>query len=361
MIPEQFVSVPLNHIAEVTLLGAGAYGESLICHTGNQEWIIIDSCVNPNENNRPLPLEYLRSIGVPFANIKLVVCTHWHDDHIKGLSRILEEAPNAEFCISRAHDKDKFLAFVGMDSGKAINYSTREFTNCLKILMKRKAIFTDALENLSILRNAFSTIICLSPSNYTTQRHDKIIASMLPYLAVNKRVPYFTPNATSIVIYAKFGYHRAILGGDLELSKNPEEGWLKVISNTISIDEKANLIKISHHGSENGYCEDIWKYLLTHEPVAKLTPWSLGGNSLPVTLMIEKYLSHTNELYITNHIVSAKQKSRDAKLEKLIKELKPGLKEEKYKLGIIRSRINMEDKLGKWEVENILSAKKLNS
>lgn len=362
MIPHEYVTLPLKNVAEVTLLGAGAYGESTVCHVGEGKWIIIDSCINPDEKDTPLPLLYLNSIGVSPDNIVLIICTHWHDDHIKGLSKILEEAKNSDFCISRAHDKSKFLRFVGLDAGKSINSSTKEFTNCLEILKSRGKFFLDALEDRPLLKAGSSDIICLSPSDYTTQQHDVLISELITeYGQPNKKIPYFSPNSKSIVIFAKLGYHRAILGADLEIGNNNNEGWLKVIKNTITIDKKSSLIKISHHGSENGYHIDIWNNLLSDNPVSKITPWKKGGNSLPEASMVLKYLAHTNQLYMTEIILSNKQKERDSKIEKLIKQFKPNLQEIKYKLGIIRSRINMDDYASEWQVENILRAKKMSA
>jgi hypothetical protein len=361
MIPEQYVSRPSLEEAEVTLLGAGSYGESIVCHIGDNNWIIIDSCVNPEKKDVPLPLEYLNAIGVSPLNISLIICSHWHDDHIRGLSKILEAADNSEFCISRAHDKEKFLRFLGMDSGKPLNSSTREFTNCLKIIGKRTGAFIDALENRHIMKNKFSELICLSPSDYTTQKFDNEIAELLAtYLPPNKKIPYGSPNSKSIVLFAKLGNHRAIFGADLETADNENEGWRRVVKNKISIDEKSSLFKISHHGSITGYHEDIWNVLLLDNPVAKITPWKLGDKSLPEEEMIKKYLTHTDRLYLTKSILSNKQKVRDGQLEKLIKQHKPNLREIKYKLGIIRSRINMNDPNSDWHVENILDAEQIN-
>ena len=360
MIPEQYANLPSANEAEVTLLGAGAYGESIVCHIGDNNWIVIDSCVNPDDKENPLPLEYLKAIGVDPSNIVAIICTHWHSDHIRGLSKILEVATNSIFCISRAHDQNKFLAFVGMDSGKPINSSTREFTKCLQILMARGLRFVDALEDRPILKNDFSLITCLSPSDYTTQKFDGEIANLIKtYSEPTTRIPYSSPNAKSIVLFAKLGLHRAIFGADLEIANNEHEGWEKVVKNTITIDSKSTLFKISHHGSANGYHEQIWNVLLEENPIAKLTPWKVGGNALPEEQMLKKYLEHTENLYMTEYVVSVKQKTRDAQIEKLIKQHKPNLHEIKYKLGIIRSRIIMDDADSKWKVENIMGAKKI--
>lgn len=101
---------PNNWIGEVTLIGTGGgYGESILVHLGFNNWIVIDSCVNPN-TNESLPLWYLESIGVDVSkDVKLIICTHWHDDHIIGISTLLKKCLNAKFCMSKASDTKKFL------------------------------------------------------------------------------------------------------------------------------------------------------------------------------------------------------------------------------------------------------------
>ena len=50
----------MSSIAEINLIGTGGgYGESIVAHIGNNEWIIIDSCEDPNSKTC-LPLELLR-------------------------------------------------------------------------------------------------------------------------------------------------------------------------------------------------------------------------------------------------------------------------------------------------------------
>jgi glyoxylase-like metal-dependent hydrolase (beta-lactamase superfamily II) len=135
------LDLPSNNLAEITLLGTGGgYGESSVVHLGNQNWVIVDSCINPI-TKESLPLVYLKEIGVDVErNVKLIVCTHWHDDHIRGLSKLLEECKNAKFSFARATDKEKFLKFISLDHEKlnreANNSSTVEFNNCLDIKKK---------------------------------------------------------------------------------------------------------------------------------------------------------------------------------------------------------------------------------
>lgn len=54
---------PENGVAEVTLIGGPhGYGESVVIHLGNGEWIVVDSCVDPS-TKECLPLLYLNKMG----------------------------------------------------------------------------------------------------------------------------------------------------------------------------------------------------------------------------------------------------------------------------------------------------------
>jgi glyoxylase-like metal-dependent hydrolase (beta-lactamase superfamily II) len=81
---------PSSTEVEVTVIGTGGgYGESIVIKTGIDSWIIVDSCINPNTKS-PLAIEYLQGINVDLNKIILVICTHWHNDHIKGLASTLD-------------------------------------------------------------------------------------------------------------------------------------------------------------------------------------------------------------------------------------------------------------------------------
>ena len=75
---------PCTDEVELTLLGPG-YGESVVVHIGQGRWVIVDSCIT--DAREPQALDYLLSIGVdPAAAVTLIVATHWHDDHIRGMA-----------------------------------------------------------------------------------------------------------------------------------------------------------------------------------------------------------------------------------------------------------------------------------
>ena len=123
---------------EVCTFGPG-YGECSVVHLGNDNWIVIDSCLDKASGN-PASLDYFQEIGVDPLSVKLVVATHWHDDHVRGMARQLTAFRNAQFCSSPALTKKEFTA-------TAISYESRhgivagsgatELCDVLEILRKR--------------------------------------------------------------------------------------------------------------------------------------------------------------------------------------------------------------------------------
>src|SRR5665213_2669888 len=108
--------LPNANTAEITLIGTGGgYGESCIIHYGDNCWAVVDSCQNPT-TKECLPLSYLKQIGVDVArDVKVIICTHWHNDHILGISDLFNECENSFFSFSRANDWPKFLKWVSLD------------------------------------------------------------------------------------------------------------------------------------------------------------------------------------------------------------------------------------------------------
>ena len=350
--------LPEKHCAEITLIGTGGgYGESCVIHYGNNNWAVVDSCINPT-SSECLPLSYLKKIGVNIVNdVKMIICTHWHNDHIMRLTNLVKECESADLLFARATDKRKFLYFMSLDYQKASEKgtisSTKEFIECLKILRERKNRIVQVgmdriLEKIPELN---VTITSLSPSDYTLEQYDGEIASMIDnYGKPERKFVIESPNNKSIVLLLELGNHNAILGADLEVSDDNRKGWLNVLDYSKAVkDKKASLFKISHHGSKNGYHERIWLELLIDSPTSKLTPWN-RNKSLPEAEMIKLYIEKTDKLYITAPIINnSKPIKRDKNFSKIIELFKIKLSEVKYTFGLIRSRVNIKEIDSTWE------------
>lgn len=350
---------------EITVIGTGGgYGESLVIHDGTGQWIVIDSCVSPGDNKN-LPLEYLNHIGVDLINnVKLIVCTHWHDDHIRGLSEIYNACLSAEISFSPAHDQSKFLFFVSLDSSKCDNKasesSTYEFNTILDILVKRQKQYKRATSDSLLHRTQLDgksnsiEIFAISPSPSTLDQFDKEISQLITkFGSPESKIIIKKPNAKSVALLFNFGMHRAILGADLEVGNEPDSGWLNILDNLVCIDKnsRSSYFKVPHHGSQNGYHIRVWNELLADNTITTLTPYINSG--IPTDEMTDVYRKHSNNLYITSTKESStKAKKRSHRLKKLIKEFDDIIVSEvKYSHGIIRSRINILDETPLWKVE----------
>ena len=346
-------------LIEINLLGTGGgYGESLVIHIGNDEWIVIDSCQNPS-TKETLPLSFLKKRSVDLNNVKLVLCTHWHDDHIRGISELLEQTPNAIFSIAKVTDIEKFLLFIELDSEKesiSSNSSTLEFKKCLEIIDARNKIIKSSLSDRLLYSTSYNNlpinIYALSPSDLSCKYFDKEISTLLSkFEAPNKKVPYQSINDRSVAILLQLGNHCALLGADLEAKTNKKLGWLDIIYNSQVINScnKSSYFKIPHHGSVNGFHNGIWQNLLIPKPIATLTPWN-RGKKLPQASMVSKYLKLTTELHSTSKIsTSNKPKKRRHKIEETIKSFNPTLEEIKFHYGVISSQIRMNDMNHSWK------------
>jgi hypothetical protein len=349
-------SNPPGHEIEISIFGNN-YGECIVVHLYNGEWIIIDSFKDPH-SKRPIALEYLKSINVDCAKaVKIIVATHWHDDHICGLSEIVNECKSASFVCSEATKSDEFLQFICSDAD--LNESRpgiQELRNILEELKKRKASVVRAIENRLLLNNCHYQIFSLSPSDYAISLAHKEILALLPKeLQPRTGIPNILPNCTGIVLLILIAGQGVLLGADLIELGDIKLGWSRIISSRCS-NEKSNAFKIPHHGSSTSHHDGIWVNLLQPKPITFLTSFVRGACVLPNKKDIKRILKHTDKVFITtNPYVKKKANKRDRTIEKTINETVKSIRSLSDK-GQIRMRLNSDIPGSSWKVELFGSA-----
>lgn len=315
---------------EVSIIGPGR-GECVVVHLGNNEWCVVDSCI-PRGAREPAALEYLGGFhNEAIERIRLIVATHWHDDHIRGLASMLGQAPGAAFFCSAALESGIFFELVGTAAAGIQGRSgVDEFASILGLIeeasgAKAKRIATPkwAIENRKLRdfseigRPFRCSVTALSPSDGTMRLALQEIGQLLPKVGERQgRVASLSPNHTSVALWIQAGPVRALLGADLLHTGREGEGWMAVLASHQDA-ERAVLFKVPHHGSVNADCPEVWSRMLIDNPIAVVTPFS-GGKKLPQPSDLRRLSGRTTNLYCTA-AGAGKPPSRDPLVEKTVR------------------------------------------
>lgn len=232
-------SQPAKDTLEVSLFGTGV-GEAIAVHVGDGEWILVDSCKSKG-CSEPLSLAYLKSIGVdPSTQVKRIVATHWHDDHVKGLAELVEKCQSASLVFSQALESDEFLKMVGSFKNASPGFDKEksgvvEMGNCLQVLLKRRKESAETYQppvrtqaDHRIFRRDDCEIVSLSPSPEAVQEATQEIANLWRSLeeeasgAISPRptrsaIPSPKRNINAVVLWVKWGDRKILLGSVLPL------------------------------------------------------------------------------------------------------------------------------------------------
>jgi len=299
-------------------------------HLGDNDWCIVDSCT-ARTVNEPVAIGYLRSLNNNAQNrVKLVVATHWHDDHIRGLAKMLEAFPDAQFACSAALNTDNFALLLEIAEESLQETSgVDEFRRIRDLLIERckaagiaKSLISPvlAIQNRCLLRlpaegRSFpAAVISVSPSDGTVKKAFADIADWLPKSGELQRgIPNRAPNKTSVGLWVEAASRRVLLGADLEHTEQPGEGWVAVIASHQD-DRLAGIFKIPHHGSRNADCPDVWSKMLSKNPIGVVTPFTSGAG-LPTEKDIRRLCGRTNTLFCTAQGPGAPPR-RDSVVEK---------------------------------------------
>ena len=328
---------PRDDEFELSLFGPGV-GESVAIHLGYGDWAIVDSCRNPH-TRAAAAMTYLDALAVPLERaIKLIVLTHWHDDHIRGASDILERATSAKLvCSSKWDDPALYEAMATAIESNVDATGFDEMSRMFRILHERRLPDQRigstgpvwAAEGMVLFNRASAEdrgqhpaeVVALSPSPGTQALSLHALSDFLPRVgAPQRRAVRVSPNQSSVVVQVRAGNRSALLGADLEQSSNPAVGWEAVVRSTVRPEARSEIFKVPHHGSSNAHNEKVWSTMLTPDPVACLTPFSKGVRPLPGTDDVERLLRHTSRAYCTRAPQSGRPRKRSPAVQRTIRE-----------------------------------------
>lgn len=349
----EFEFPPSENEIELSLFGPG-YGESIALHLGHGDWAIVDSCINKNKESAPL--HYLRSIGVnPSIAVKLIVATHWHDDHVRGIASVVRNCPNAQFFCSDALKVEEFRILVCSLRERSMMNSTsgvKEFGDVMSVLEERIAakekfgtpkwaVVDRRIWNRvpSESKSISAEVWSLSPSDASIILAKREIRSLIPQPGDSKlRIPSKSPNHLAVVLWIKVGNNCLLLGSDLENTSTESTGWISILESTARPNEKASIFKVPHHGSKTAFEERVWQDMLHVKPIAALTPFIRGNTALPTISDVEKVKGLSGQAYLTAKTGTKVRKDRHNIVNKTIKETVLSICDVPTSTGVVRLR-----------------------
>ena len=347
---------PRDDEFEVTLFGPG-YGESIVLHVGGGVWVTVDSCLGVDGS--PSALDYLKRLDLDLDRaVHLVVATHWHDDHIRGMAELLEACGNAAFCCAGALCREEFLAAVDALGSRHLTVAgsgVRELHRVFSRLEGTGSKPTHAVANRRVLVREACEIWSLSPDDAVFQDFLKIVGALTPAAGQTKRrIPTLSPNEVAVALWVDAGNFSVLLGSDLA-----RQGWRRILASGERPAGRASVFKVPHHGSEDAHEQEVWEQMLVPGPVAVLTPWCRGHGRLPLPRDVRRLRSHTADVYATaKSRLPRSSTGRPPTVERTLRESGIELRRMPAPHGCIRLRRPLEAQ-GRWAIETLGSACRL--
>ena len=349
---------------EVTVFGPGR-GEAIAVHVGHGDWILVDSC--RNATGTPASLVYLKHLGVdPAESVKLVVCTHWHDDHAAGLADIVDGCPRARFALSAGLRSREFLTVTAAAArGQTLSRlgGVDELHRTMQLLMSRKTGPHPeswvrprwATNNTIVWDRAASAnlgaveVRAMSPSDKDIERTLRQIAALVPPEdGTRTGVPSPSENEVSVALIVTVGSTHVLLGADLEEPGDALRGWSAVVSGWPADGRKAEVFKVAHHGSAGADQPRVWQVLLEQRPWAIVTPFIGGNVKLPTRADVRRLKERTDRAWATSVPRSTGSK-RPRQIEELEKRQARRFVPLPHEFGCVQLR-KRGDAPGSWSV-----------
>jgi len=333
------MTTDLSRLA-IHVFGAGK-GESIVLNLPNGKWGVVDCFAGSSADASTNPvLQFLHDQGV--EQLEFLCLTHPHDDHYKGMSQLLETFPVRYFWPSAGLSGKHFSQLVqylqvealgtaqpsdeesALEFAKIFGLVKRKRTNQNPPLREQIPGPTVQLYPVPFDPSAEFQIIGLAPSGDQAARYNEGLLRCFDEQGVIRRP--LSPehhNIISSALLIVFGQTRIVLGGDVE-----RDGWRDAIRDMGADYLAAHAVKVSHHGSANGYCEGLWPTFASRgRPTGVVTAYI--SQSLPRRTALEEIAQHTDRL-LTTCITALKEeqlpktidpstfKSRLALLQKMV-------------------------------------------
>ncbi len=329
---------PADDEIEITIFGPG-YGEAIVVHLGDQNWMLVDSCLTPG-TSEPASHTYLQQISVPASGVKAIIASHWHDDHVRGISALVAHYVDAEFMLSHVFSDLEATAFLaaysesfapGLSRGSKELYSAVKGRETVYFLNQRSSVLELTAQGRNIRVSALSPTPAASAQSLA---HFAGHVPKAPGVQIG-HAPEIKPNLEAVVLHIDFVDEAALLGSDLE--NNEALGWSAVVNDRWCANRpRSSTYKVAHHGSSTGDHPPIWANMLKPNPVVCLTPYSLAGQYLPTPDDKDRIRGCTPYAYISSR--ASRRPNMDAAVLKRLNDIATDITVANPGFGAIRLR-----------------------
>lgn len=302
------IAPPAADEFELSLFGPG-YGECALIHLGQGRWIIVDSCLNVRTKEQPA-LQHLDSMNVNPEAVELVVATHWHADHVRGLAQVVQSCVNAKFIFSAAYCYEELLIAARQASTELITQHDvfRELHGAMEVL-KIRQLGTYAIpgvetvsEGTQLLPGGSGAIVlALSPNALECQRARESLASRIVAGETGLTTIISPPekNEGAVALWIELAGVSILLGSDLEEASAENRGWNAALDRLGPVNEAATIVKVPHHGGESGHSGRMWDEIVDAQAIGVLTPFNRRTEPLPTPSDQKRLRELTSSSYVT--------------------------------------------------------------
>lgn len=293
------------------VINAG-YGESIVLEMPGDRWGVVD-CYSP-DLRKPASnptLQFLRERSV--KRLEFLALTHPHEDHYQGLKDLLDHLQVSAFWWFAGISPPELPRFVNglreetsgtKTKDRSRQRSVRNLDQLFLTMIKQREAKTLVSTQMSDFKTLYPLplggthgsdavqIHTLAPWTDTVQRYQEELYKCFASEHLKQKMATLKHNQISAALLVEFGETRLILGGDVE-----EASWKEALSQIEHTRLNAHAVKVSHHGSRNGYCTGLWPlFCAGGKTVAIITP------SHPHSLPNEDAVTHIRDY--TTQIVS---------------------------------------------------------
>ena len=284
-------------------------GESIVIRMPQDNYGVID-CFNksfPSKDGNET-LNFLKSRNV--KSLEFLAITHFHYDHVMGISQLIEHfqeikyiwrpaAMNGAQLRSLVSSEELVARIHGSTKASRLAAELRKIFSLIgERVRSEKTMLDHAKLSLPLYPkkagkndNTDVTITCIAPSSSEINAFEKCLANCFDSeQKMLQKIPSELHNRTSLGLLIKSKNTRLILGGDVE-----KANW-KEAHKEYKDDMDVDFVKISHHGSRNGYCVGLWEaFSKSSKPTSVFSVYS--SRKLPKQVALDHIRDYTSGIF----------------------------------------------------------------